>query len=63
MSYDAWKTNAPDPGTVEEPDDRHDCDEWCACCPECYCADSTEICSKLCKHSVLVELDVMAGER
>jgi hypothetical protein len=49
--------------SVEEPDDRHDCDELCRCCSECYVADGAEICSKLCKHSTLVELDVMAGER
>lgn len=51
MSYDAWKTNAPDPGTVEEPDERHDCDETCSGCPQCYIRTGATVCDRLCEHA------------
>lgn len=49
MSYDGWKTNAPDPGSVET-DERHDCDENCRSCGQCYLKTGAEICSKVCEH-------------
>jgi hypothetical protein len=62
VSYDDWKPAAPDPGTVPEPDDRHDCDELCRMCPTCYVSDGAEICSLLCKHSDLARQRLIALE-
>jgi len=28
-----------------------DCDESCACCPQCYVARGIDICDRLCEHA------------
>lgn len=62
MSFDSWKQDAPDPGTVET-------DDRCPCCAagdgepcESHC--ECQSCRRRWDHerTILVRLDVLAGE-